>query len=252
MISNRLRKRLLATGLDCYDKYLQHVKTLKAADPEWNAFLDAITTHETYLFRDQNQWDWFSDTYLPMIQSEADAGRRSRRLRIWSAACSTGDEPFTFACCLAARIRQPEKWSVEIVGTDIGLSTLEQAKSGRFNERSMQKVPDNWQRRFFEQVDNDWLAKPVLSDMIRFKQHNLIEPFSGFSFDLICIKNVLIYFDQKSKIPVMANLFQQLAKGGYLMIGPAEGVSTLVDEYEKVLPWLYRKPDPSNMANQGA
>ena len=139
------------------------------------------------------------------------------------------------------------------MGTDIGLSTVEQAKTGRFTERSMQKVPDNWRRRFFEQDNKIWEAKSVLKDMIRFRQHNLLDPLTSFSFDLICLKNVLIYFDQKSKVPVMDNLYKQLAKGGYLMLGPAEGVSTMVNQYEKILPWLYRKSTVSSTANgQGA
>src|SRR6478736_3162479 len=114
LLSNRLRRRLKATGIDCFDRYFEHLRKLSANHAEWDAFLQEITTHETYLFRDANQWEWFSNTYLVELQNAVRRGERDKSLRIWSAACSTGDEAYTIAICIADRIANHREWKIEI------------------------------------------------------------------------------------------------------------------------------------------
>ena len=125
LLSNRLRRRLKATGISGYDKYYQHLRQLSDDDLEWDLFLEEITTHETYLFRDDAQWKWFVDTYLPSLQAAVRNGERKQTLRIWSAACSTGDEAYTIASCVADRLINASQWKIEIVGTDIGVGALD-------------------------------------------------------------------------------------------------------------------------------
>jgi chemotaxis protein methyltransferase CheR len=127
LLSNRLRRRLRATGIAGFDEYLQRLQSLPIEDAEWAAFLQEITTHESYLFRDMNQWDWLRQTYLPEIAAQARAGERPQSLRVWSAACSTGDEPYTIACCIADALTSHAQWKIEIVGTDIGVGALAHA-----------------------------------------------------------------------------------------------------------------------------
>lgn len=246
LLSNRLRRRLRATGIGCFDHYFAHLQKLRADHAEWDAFLQEITTHETYLFRDANQWEWFSQTFLPDIQAAARNGERSKTLRIWSAASSTGDEACTIACCVADKLLNHREWRVEIVGTDIGVGALEQARKQVFGVRAMRLVPPTYRTRFFSRVDQDhWTTQPLLKQWLSFRQHNLLEPLQGLPFDLIFVKNVLIYFDQASKRQVLKTVNQALRPDGLLVTGPAEGVVDLVRDYESLQPWLHRKPATS-------
>ena len=149
LLSNRVRRRLRETGIAGFDEYYEHLKRLTADDPEWDEFLQEITTHETYLFRDENHWEWFRGTYLPQCAAEARAGSRPCSLRIWSAASSTGDEAFTAACCIAACLPNFQQWQIRILGTDIGVGAVAQAKAARFSERAMRLVPEAYKGRFF-------------------------------------------------------------------------------------------------------
>ena len=133
---------------------------------------------------------------LPLRMASTAPTDDHRSLRIWSAACSTGDEPYTVACCVAACLPNLQRWKVQILGTDIGLGALAQAKAGVFGARAMRLVPEGYRRRFFSKdKDGDlWHARPILTDMLSFRKHNLMEPFCESPFDLVLLKNVLIYF----------------------------------------------------------
>jgi len=244
LLSNRLRRRLRATGVKNFEDYYCHLKKLRASDPEWDAFLQEITTHETYLFRDEGQWKWFRGTYLSEVNEAARKGLRKRTLRIWSAACSTGDEATTAACCIAAGLPNYQQWDIRILGTDIGVRAVEQAKTAVFGERAMRLVPEEYRRRFFtqEKDSEDWQAKPTLTKLTSFRQHNLMDPLREKNFDLVILKNVLIYFDPTSKSKVMANVLATIQPGGLLVAGSAEGVSDLLTGWQCMESWLYRKP----------
>ena len=246
LLSNRLRRRLRATGIENFERYYSHLQKLRADHAEWDAFLQEITTHETYLFRDANQWEWFSQTFLTDIQAAARCGARAKTLRIWSAACSTGDEACTIACCVADKLLNHREWRVEIVGTDIGVGALEQARKPVFRVRAMRLVPPSYRTRFFSRVDQEhWAAQPTLKQWLTFRQHNLLEPLQMLPFDLIFVKNVLIYFDGQSKQQVLQTVDRALRPDGLLVTGPAEGVADLVRDYERLQPWLHRKPTTS-------
>jgi chemotaxis protein methyltransferase CheR len=197
------------------------------------------------MYRDKGQWEWFRKTFLPELSQAARKKHRPRHLRIWSAACSTGDEPYTIACCLADALLEHSQWTIEIVATDIGQGALEHARQGQFNERSVRELPEAFQRRFFRQ-DRDsglWNAKPEIKKWLRFKQHNLLEPLRERPFDLVVVKNVLIYFDKESKRRVLEQVDRVLKPGGLLLSGPAEGISDLLKSWDRVQGWLHRKPE---------
>ena len=244
LLSNRLRRRLRATGLASYDEYYKLLKNAPASDPEWEAFLQEVTTHETYLFRDQIHWDWLRDKFVPEVVAEQKAGKRRAALRVWSAACSTGDEATTIACCLADRLPALPAWQIEILGTDVGAGAVAQARQASFNERAMRLVPKTYRQKFFDQGTDGACAvlKAPYRKMLQFKTHNLLEPLSETSFDLVVLKNVLIYFDAESKKRVMTQIKRVLRPGGYLITGAAEGVSDLVGEFETTSGWLHRWP----------
>lgn len=243
LLSNRLRRRLRQTGIGSFADYHRHLQALPPANPEWDAFLQEITTHETYLFRDEAQWRWFAQEYLPQRAAEARAGGASRSLRIWSAACSTGDEAFTAACCVAAALSDYSQWSIRIVGTDIGVGAVEQARSAVFGDRAMRLVPTEWRTRFFtkSKEGNLYQAKPGLTQLCVFRQHNLMQPLNEKPFDLAFLKNVLIYFDAASKKTVLEHVASAIRPGGLLVVGAAEGVADMLRNWTRIQPWLYRK-----------
>jgi len=195
------------------------------------------------LFRDENHWEWFCRSLIPKIL--ACPRRRSERqtLRIWSAGCSTGDEPMTAACCLAAELPNFSQWNVEILGTDLGTGVLEQAKTALFGERAMRLVPESCRRRFFIQLPNMkiWRAQPVVADLIRYRQHNLMTPLPERPFDLVLLKNVLIYFDVASRQRAMAHVRAAVRPGGVLLTGAAEGVAEWIKDWKRLQPWAYCK-----------
>jgi chemotaxis protein methyltransferase CheR len=244
LLSNRLRRRLRETGIADFTAYYDHLKRLRPNDPEWDAFLREITTHETYLFRDEGQWQWFRESFLPGVAAEARAGRRLRRLRIWSAACSTGDEAFTAACCIAAGLPNHKDWTIRILGTDIGIGAVARATAGVFGERAMRLVPHVFRERFFsKEADAEaWRAGPALRSMTAFRQHNLMEPLREPPFDLVFLKNVLIYFDRHSKRRVLEHVRAAIRPGGLLVAGPADGVGELVRDYVRHQVWLFQRP----------
>lgn len=251
LLSNRLRRRLKATGIDCFDRYFEHLRKLSADHAEWDAFLQEITTHETYLFRDANQWEWFSNTFLAEMQNAVRRGERSKSLRIWSAACSTGDEAYTIATCIAEKLPTHREWKIEIVGTDIGVGALEHAQQATFGARAMRLVPDSCRKRFFSQAGENWTPQSVLKQWTSFHQHNLLQPLRMPPFDLIIVKNVLIYFDADSKVPVFRNVDAALKPGGMLVTGPAEGIADLTRGYERQQSWLHRKPAHGAIPGKG-
>jgi chemotaxis protein methyltransferase CheR len=246
LLSNRVRRRLRETGIPGFEQYYKHLRRLRPEDPEWDAFLQEITTHETYLFRDEGHWDWFRNVYLPQVAAEARSGSRRRTLRIWSAACSTGDEPITAACCIADALINAKQWKIRILGTDIGIGALERARDAAFGERAMRLVPATYRKRFFSKAirSNVWQARPVLTEMVTFRQHNLLDPLRETPFDLVFVKNVLIYFDRDSKRRVMENIRSVLRPGGLLVAGAAEGIGELVKDFVRIQPWLHQRPLP--------
>ncbi|MEN6406249.1 MAG: protein-glutamate O-methyltransferase CheR [Thermoguttaceae bacterium] len=249
LLSNRLRRRLKQTGIAGFGDYYRHLRKLRRDDAEWDAMLQEVTTHETYLFRDDIHWNWFRNTYLPEREAAARQGRATRELRIWSAACSTGDEAVTAACCIAAGLADRSQWRIRILGTDIGVGAVAQAKTATFGVRAMQQTPDEMRRRFFTKSLNGdtWRALPILTEMLAFRRHNLMDSPVERSFDLVFLKNVLIYFDPVSKAQALQNVCDALSPGGLLVAGAAEGVADLLRGYQRVEPWLFQKPATSAM-----
>jgi len=245
LLSNRIRRRLRQTGIETFDAYYNKLKRLPPSDIEWDHFLEEVTTHETFLYRDQAQWDWFQREYLPGVMARERDRKGPKSLRIWSAACSTGDEAMTIACCVAATLAPLADWKVQIVGTDIGIGALEQAKQAIYNERAMHLVPDVCKKRFFtKQPDGtSWQAGSALTGMVTFRQHNLLDPLKEPPFDLVFVKNVLIYFDDASKRTVMGHIRRLIKPGGVLVAGAAEGVSDLVRDMKRLQPWLFQAPE---------
>lgn len=253
LLSNRIRRRLRAGDFADFDTYYRFL-TSPAGVAELEEFLDAITTHETFFFRTQKQFDWLKQELVGELVAEQLAGKRPPTLRMWSAGCATGAEPYSMAICLAENMFRLRGWSLEIVGTDISEETLRDARQGSFAARAVEGVSEEQRRRFFRyQPDRErWQIRPEIRKLVEFKRQNLLRPCPLPGFDCIFIRNVLIYFDRALKHVVLKHLLNALSVNGYLVVGPSEGVYGMLGNLQQVSPLIYRKvgnaPPPGPVA----
>jgi chemotaxis protein methyltransferase CheR len=242
LLSNRVRRRLKAGGFNDFQSYFKHLTSTLGLS-ELTGFLDAVTTNETFFFRTEKHFEWFSSEFINEMVQQARNGQRCRQLRIWSAACSTGEEPYSIAICLAENQLRLRDWKLEIVATDLSEDALESARHGIYKERAVQSLDEKRRRRHFIKLKDEppWQIKPDLRGMVTFRRHNLMTPLPGSAFDCIFIRNVLIYFDRQSKQKVVENLVGAMAEGGYLVVGPSEGIYDMLQDLTKHSAFLYQK-----------
>ena len=242
LLSNRIRKRVKAGQFAGFREYYSHI-TSPAGQNELEGFLDAVTTNETFFFRTEKHFEWFCSEFIPELVQQARAGRRARSLRVWSAACSTGEEPYSLAVCLAENSLRLRGWELQVVGTDISEQALTTAREAVYRERTLEKVTDKQRRRYFRRnkTDDNWQVRPEVQKLVRFQRHNLLEPLRQQPFDCIFIRNVLIYFDRESKQTVIENLVRAMADGAYLVVGPSEGIFDMLGMLQKRSISVYQK-----------
>jgi chemotaxis protein methyltransferase CheR len=243
LVTNRVRRRLRATGYESFAAYYTFL-TSPAGSVEMPRFLDEVTTNETFFYRDGHHFDWFGDVFLPGILQSASLRKRPKTLRVWSAAASTGEELYSMALKVAARSADFAGWRVTLLGTDLSGAVLDAARAGNYDARAVRLVKEEDRRRFFD-VDpagERWTVKPAVRALTKWKSHNLLKPIDEEPFDCIFLKNVLIYFDSTSKHKVVDNMVAALAKEGYLVTGPSEGIFTMLGALTRHKTWLYQKP----------
>jgi chemotaxis protein methyltransferase CheR len=192
--------------------------------------VEAMTTNETFFFRDKTPFDHFKETVVPGLV-RARAGRRS--LRIWCAAASTGQEPYSLAMILKEMGAALQGWRIEIVGTDLSPEVLEKSRSGLYTQFEVQRgLPIQLLVRHFTQVGAMWQLNADTKALVQFRQFNLLQDFAALGkFDVIFCRNVLIYFDQPTKTDILNRLMKANEPDGYLFLGAAETVVGLTDRY---------------------
>ncbi|NBJ11037.1 CheR family methyltransferase [Microvirga arsenatis] len=192
------------------------------------ATVEAMTTNETFFFRDKAPFDLFQDVLLPKYLKERAA---SRRLRIWCAAASTGQEPYSLAMLLKEAAARMAGWQVEIIASDISTEVLEKAKAGFYNQFEVQRgLPARLLVKYFAQVGDQWQISPEIRSMVDFRYLNLIEDFSRLgTFDIVYCRNVLIYFDAALKADVLRRIANTMAPDGSLLLGASETILGVTD-----------------------
>jgi chemotaxis protein methyltransferase CheR len=192
--------------------------------------VEAMTTNETLFFRDKSPFDHFRDTVLPAL---IIARAREKRIRIWCAAASTGQEPYSLAMTLKGMGAKLAGFRTEIVATDISGDVLERAKAGIYSQFEVQRgLPIQQLVKFFSRVGEAWQIAPEIRAMVQFRTLNLLKDFSALGkFDVVFCRNVLIYFDQDTKIGVLNRLARQIPEDGFLLLGAAETVVGLTDAF---------------------
>jgi chemotaxis protein methyltransferase CheR len=207
--------------------------TLGNADALMTTVVEAMMTNESFFFRDKIPFDLFRSTIMPALLA---ARKTSRTIRIWCAAASTGQEPYSLAMCLKAVEREIAGWRIELLATDLSNDVLEKARQGVYSQFEVQRgLPIQLLIRHFKQIGELWQIAPDIRAMVKFRQLNLLADFAPLGrFDLIFCRNVLIYFDLETKTGVLDRLARATANDGYLVLGAAETVVGLTDSFRTV------------------
>ena len=225
LLIGRLSSRVRQLQLPTFHQYYRRVRE---DGDERRVMIDLITTNETQFFREPRQFELLEQTLIPSWIRAAETGARPHRLRIWSAGCATGEEPYSIAMVLGALC---ERWQIEIVATDISTRALRVATAGVWPREKARHIPQRYARRFLLEGFGSQSGKVRVADSLRrqvtFFHLNLNEPLRdlGGPFDLILCRNVLIYFDPQARANVLDRLTEQCARGGYLFLGHAETLS---------------------------
>ena len=235
LVRSRLAKRLRALGLATYEEYLARVSG-DASGRELAEMVDALTTNKTNFFREPAHFDFLRERLLPTLPSSAP-------LRIWSAGCSTGEEPYTLAMTLHEALPDLARRDVRVLATDISSRVVAQARAGRYADAVAAEVPPELLRRYFRRLpEGAWEAGASLRDLIAFARLNLMEawPMRG-PFQAIFCRNVMIYFDKPTQQELVARYYELLAPGGHLFVGHSESLSGIAHRFTYVQPAVYRR-----------
>lgn len=236
LVASRLGKRLRALKIESYDGYLKYLlQGDGASNGEMQCFIDLLTTNETYFFRESQHFDYLCRTILPNFPKD-------KRLRIWSAASSSGEEAYTLAMLLAEELGVGGNW--EILGTDISSKVVKAAQAAVYNEHRIRLVPKHIKHKYLMRGTGSneglYAVVPELLRHVTFDRYNLIDsPARREMFDVIFCRNVLIYFDGVTKQRVVERLMGQLSHGGYLFTGHSESLHSMSSRLQSVMPSVY-------------
>lgn len=244
LLCGRLSRRLRALELVTLAEYYQLISH-PGQHLERVLMVDAITTNETRFFREPKHFEFLGQEVFPGWRGEAEQGLRSKKIRIWSAGCSSGEEPYSVAMLLAHHFPASQSWDVEVLATDISTRMLEKARTAVYSLASSCDIPRHFLYRFMLKgiaaQAGFMKVMPEIRQLVRFHRINLIQgpyPF-GAAFDLILCRNVLIYFDRNSKQKVVDSLARCLAPGGYFLIGHAENLNQVTSSVRSLAPTIY-------------
>jgi chemotaxis protein methyltransferase CheR len=239
LVASRLSKRLRELKLSSLSEYHAHV-TKDPSQEEFTRMLDLISTNKTDFFREPKHFDFLREEILPQLESE-------KRIRIWSSACSTGEEPYTIAMTLHDGVSDATLWNCKILASDLSTRVLAKAAAGVYDADRVHDVPPETVRRHFLRgrgaSDGMIKVKPHLSAMIQFRRLNLMDeqfPIKN-PLDLIFCRNVMIYFDRPTQERLVNKCYRYLKPGGYLFIGHSESLQWVTHPFTVVAPTIYRK-----------
>jgi chemotaxis protein methyltransferase CheR len=224
LVKNRLGKRMAELQIKTVRDYFYHVK-YDVSLREFNKLMDLVTTNETSFFRNEPQLLSFSDEVLPQMISEKMTERGTKSLKIWSAGCSTGEEPYTLAILILDRLKSLAGWNVEIIANDISEEVLQKARQGEYAGITLRAVSPDVLNRYFIKSGEMYKVKPEVQAMVKFSHVNLNDPrkltiVSGM--DVVFCRNVMIYFTDDVKKQLVRGFYNSLRPGGYFYIGHSE------------------------------
>ena len=230
LVESRLLPLARKSGLSNLTDLVAKIKA-PGAEPLIVDVVEAMTTNESFFYRDKIPFEHFRDFMMPSLL-KARAGQR--RLRIWCAAASTGQEPYSLSMILKEMAAQVAGWRIEIIATDLSNEVLEKARAGLYSQFEVQRgLPIQMLMKYFTQAGETWQISPEIRAMVQYRPLNLLFDFSHLGqFDIIFCRNVLIYFDQPTKVDVLERMARMTDQDGYLVLGAAETVVGLTEVYK--------------------
>lgn len=246
LLESRLAPILRETGLESLSMLVDKLKTPGSQELK-DSVIQAMTINESFFFRDKTPFENFTNIMMPALMSSARAG--NRQLRIWCAAASTGQEPYSLAILLKEMEAELSGWNIEIIGTDLSEEVLEKAKAGLYSQFEVQRgLPIQLLVKYFQQTGSLWQIDSAIRSMVTYKHFNLLADYTALgTFDIIFCRNVLIYFDPPTKSDMLSRMAKRMRPDGYLVLGAAETVIGISEDFKPVQDarGLYALP-PSN------
>lgn len=244
LVMGRLRKIILQKGLGSFSEFIDQVKN----DPtggELQTLIDKMSTNHTFFFRENQHFNYFAEQILPEITGKLDKAG-SKDLRIWCAASSTGEEPYSIMMTMMDFFKGSySQWNAGLLATDISSQVIATAKEGIYTSERVENIPEHLKRKYLKpKGDDTWEFLPSVRKEILFRLLNLMNPLPfKKQFHVIFCRNVMIYFDNETRIQLVKRLYQATAPGGYLLIGHSESIRSNDCPYEYVKPAIFRKGD---------
>ncbi len=229
LISNRLRKRIIALKLNSYDDYYRYLTETGEGKRELPNFIDAVSTNETYFYRGDNQFGALREEILPKMF------KKRSKINVWSAGCSSGEEPYTICIIIMETAGITWKGEIEIVATDINTEVIDKAGEGVYGGRTLKFVPTGLLERYFDNLGNEnYRIKDTVKQHIKFKCHNMLKQDPpGKGFDIIFCRNVMIYFDKNTQGELVDKSFRKaISDEGYLFIGHSESLMGKTESFK--------------------
>jgi chemotaxis protein methyltransferase CheR len=240
-LSTRVREHMHERG---YARVSELLRAVRKTNVEYDSLLERMLTQETSFFRYPAVYEAFEKRVLPELHV-SKFWKNPRTLRVWSAGCSTGEEPYSIAITIADSLSFADSWNVEILATDVGKQALKNAEKGIYSGRSLGSVNEKQLAAHFTKVESKFHVKPRLKKMISFAPMNLAAPVYVGRMDLIFCMNVLIYFTEERRRALVQRFYEALEPGGYLFLGHSESISKMPVKFQAIVLGdciLYRKP----------
>lgn len=228
-ISKRLEKRMEILGIDNIADYIRELRFNDHKGNEFHNLVDLLTVNETYFFRDFPQLQVFAENCLEEVANRK-AAKGDYNLRIWSAACSSGEEPYTIGIILLEMLENYRMWNIELIASDIDRQILKKAKAGIYRQRSVRDVPPEYLEKYFEHSGDEYKISNKVKQIITFENINLADRETirhHMNFDFVFCRNLLIYFDDVSRKKMVDQFYVALNSGGYIFLGSSESVGRI-------------------------
>lgn len=237
LIEGRLSNLIERKGMKSFSEYMLSIK--KNSTEEVSTLINKLTTNYTYFYREDNHFKYLQEVILPFEEKN----NKLKAINIWSAGCSSGEEPYTIAMVVDDYFKyKKQEWKIQITATDISLNVLSKAEEASYVEDSLKLLPDSYKKRYFTKENDKYKINQDIKKQVTFKTFNLMDNIqSRNKYDVIFCRNVMIYFNQDTKINLVNRFYEATKMDGHLMIGHAETIQRGQTKYKYICPAIYKK-----------
>jgi chemotaxis protein methyltransferase CheR len=232
LLRTRLEPVVIAHGYHSLDQLIDGLRTAPNSALK-KEIIESLATHESFFFRDKKPFDYLKATVIPAL---LEKNKGIQKIRIWSAACSSGQEPYSLAMLIAEMGAKLQGWTIEIVATDMSEAILAKAAQGQYSQFEVQRgMPIQYLMKYFKQEGQNWLVTDKIKNMLQFKKHNILHSAQSLGrFDVVFCRNVLIYFENEVKKQALQHIAQVMNPGGTLVLGASEMLFQITDAFENI------------------